>query len=497
MANPITSSRPINPSIASQFFAVDKTWFFATDAKMAFTSVCHLEISACLFQIRGIAEVRINDLPRIGALCAASLAGLVAVFAVLQALSLTLASDQRIIENMAKSIDRGQITEADALMTPYGRLVEFWSDCNAISVNLGNITDSMEYRLWASPTIQRRREHISSPCRWLVSDIRSGKIVFQPYYRYWHGPQIYLRPLLSFTTISNVRVLNALLLIASATYLLIQLARQIGPWAIPATIIPLAVGTDILAIAASSSHSLVWGWALFSLAIIARLLQTKSPTESIVIVLVFSCGVIANFFDGLYSPAFVPAFVGFLVISNRPISGSTSAAICGAAILVTFWFAGYCASFASKWLLATAVLGWKYVIRDLTTGILQYSVVGDEKTAAGFLRATQMALHDLGPSLVTASWAIALLGLARALMSKIINWTAVRQFAVLQIPLLIPIIWIEALRDHSIVHPHYASRSLVLFAIVPLLAAICVTKSGNGQRSQPQAASPSQRSNAR
>ena len=448
-------------------------------------------------KIRGTAEVRINDLPRIGALCAASLAGLVAVFVVLQALSLTLANDQRIIENIAKSIERGQITEADALMTPYGRFVELWSDCNAISVNLGNINDSMEYRLWASPTIFRRRENISSPCRWLVSDIRSGKIIFQPYYRYWHGPQIYLRPLLSFTTISNVRLLNALLLIASATFLLIQLARQIGPWAIPATIIPLAVGTDILAIAASSSHSLVWGWALFSLAIIARLLQTKSPTESIVITLVFSFGVIANFFDGLYSPAFVPAFIGFLVISNRPIRGSTSAAIRAAAILVTFWFAGYCASFASKWLLATAVLGWKYVIRDLTAGIVQYSVVGHEKTGAGFLRATQMALHDLGPSLVTASWAIALLGLARALMSKIINWTAVRQFAVLQIPLLIPIIWIEALRDHSIVHPHYASRSLVLFAIVPLLAAICITKSGKGQRSQPQAASPSQRSNAR
>jgi hypothetical protein len=94
-------------------------------------------------KIRGTAEVRINDLPRIGALCAASLAGLVAVFVVLQALSLTLANDQRIIENIAKSIERGQITEADALMTPYGRFVELWSDCNAISVNLGNINDSM------------------------------------------------------------------------------------------------------------------------------------------------------------------------------------------------------------------------------------------------------------------------------------------------------------------------------------------------------------------
>ena len=434
-------------------------------------------ISARSFQIWGIAEVRINDLPRIGALCAASLAGLVTVFVVLQALSLTLASDQRIIENIAKSIERGQITEADVLMTPYGRFVEFWSDCNAISVNLGNINDSMEYRLWASPAILRRRENISSPCRWLVSDIRSGKILFQPYYRYWHGPQIYLRPLLSFTTISNVRVLNALLLIASATFFLIQLARQIGPWAIPATIIPLAVGTDILAISASSSHSLVWGWALLSLAIMARLIQTKSPTESIVITLVFSFGVVANFFDGLYSPAFVPTFIGFLVLSDGPIRGSTSAAIRGAAILVTFWFAGYCASFASKWLLATAVLGWEYVIRDLTTGIVQYSVVGHEKTEAGFLRATRMALHDLGPSLVTVSWAIALLGLACALLTKIINRTAVRQFAVLQIPLLVPIIWIEALRDHSIVHPHYASRSLVLFAIVPLLAAIRVTKS--------------------
>ena len=52
-------------------------------------------ISARSFQIWGIAEVRINDLPRIGALCAASLAGLVTVFVVLQALSLTLASDRR------------------------------------------------------------------------------------------------------------------------------------------------------------------------------------------------------------------------------------------------------------------------------------------------------------------------------------------------------------------------------------------------------------------
>jgi hypothetical protein len=421
--------------------------------------------------------LRINDLSRTAALCAASLAGLVAVFVVLQALSLALASDQRIIKNIAESIEQGQITEADGLMTPYGRVVEFWSDCNGISVNLGNIDDSMVYRLFASPTIIRRRqENISSPCRWLVSDIRAGKIILKPYYRYWHGPQIYLRPLLSFTTISNVRVLNALLLIGAATFLLIQFARQIGPWAIPATIIPLAVGTDILAISASSSHSLVWGWALLSLAIIARLLQTRSPTDSIIITLVFSFGVVANFFDGLYSPALVPTFIGFLVLFNGPLRGSTSVAIRGAVILITFWFAGFCASFASKWLLATTVFGWKYVVTDLTAGIGQYSAVGHEKIGTGFLMATRMALHDLGPSLVIVSWAIALLVLACALLSKIINRTDVRQFVVLQIPLVIPIIWIEALRNHSIVHPHYASRSLVLFSIVPLLAVIYVTK---------------------
>jgi hypothetical protein len=53
-----------------------------------------------------------------------------------------------------------------------------------------------------------------------------------------------------------------------------------------------------------------------------------------------------------------------------------------------------------------------------------------------------------------------------------------RTFLVLCIPLLIPICWVEIFRNHSIIHVGFVSRTFALFAIIPIIAADWLIKSG-------------------
>ena len=51
------------------------------------------------------------------------------------------------------------------------------------------------------------------------------------------------------------------------------------------------------------------------------------------------------------------------------------------------------------------------------------------------------------------------------------------RFAVLQLPLLVPFVQVEIMRNHTIIHSGFVSRTFVLFGVLPLLAALAVCRS--------------------
>jgi hypothetical protein len=432
-----------------------------------------------------------------GAVCASCLVMLVALFIGLLIWTLSATRDGRIIKSIAYASQTGVLTEADFPISVYGHGSplpapplpgyqyryngldnDMFTECLALSTNLGNQENrSLLYRAAATPYNDPMRDGGMKPCRWLIEDIKSGTLSpEQPYFRYWHGHQIYLRPLLANTSLANVHVLNAILLIGALSSFIILMVRQFGIVAAPVLLIPLLVGTSILTTPASTVHALSWIWAFSSLTLVAICLNKHAVNATYTIALIFSFGCIAAFFDILWSPPFAPTFMGFLAIVAGLQRHKLGRSIFDAGVVVFSWFAGFSLCWISKWIFATAVLGWAVVKPSLFDAINVRSF-GDPslpETSQTILAATRIALEAHNPLLFTISLALAVsIALTAMLLDgrwRLLLWRLVA----LLTPLVIPIIWVEVLRGHSIGHPGFAYRSFVYFAIIPLMAALVI-----------------------
>ena len=101
--------------------------------------------------------------------CGASYLALIAVFIALLALAISLSSDARIESHLREAVEQGMILpeEDPRAMSPYGHAGhEFGmsTECVALTTNLSNESDTLFYRIAASP--------------WVVPDLRNIKSCF-------------------------------------------------------------------------------------------------------------------------------------------------------------------------------------------------------------------------------------------------------------------------------------------------------------------------------
>jgi hypothetical protein len=143
-------------------------------------------------------------------------------------------------------------------------------------------------------------------------------------------------------------------------------------------------------------------------------------------------------------------------------------------VTMSFWFAGYVLTWIAKWTLAASVLGIEPVIENIL-----WSMGGDGYRALTwapklhFLEPTWIVVsrgtsHLLG--LIALSWGIAVAVLVWDAAFRRFTKRRLIDFAVLQLPNLIPIAWVEILRTVSMQHVGFVYLDFLPFAITPLLA---------------------------
>jgi hypothetical protein len=416
-------------------------------------------------------------------LCLACFISLIALFITSQALSLRFASDGHIQEHLREAINEHVLTAEESPISPYGHSghsYDMFTDCIAMSVNLGNKNDPFLWRLAATPYVGIVKNKVAKPCQWFVNGLTDRSLhPTEPYFRYWHGAEVYLRPLLTHFTLAQVRILNALLLIASLYYLAARIGLSFGRMGAVAVVGLLMTGTSILTAPAVTVHALTWIWAFFSLGLVAWRLERHDALDPKTIALVFSMGCVANFFDVLFSPPFAPTFIAFLVLAFawRRSQGLRHGLV-GSATMAAVWFTGFCLTWISKWLFAAAVLSWNSVIGDVRAKASARSF-GDpellDKDTAIF-DATSAAFTYIGAPVFAISGAVAIGLMGFMLYRKRITSSSLKQYAVLLTPLIIPVIWVELLRDHTLQHPGFESRAFIFFAIIPVLAALALNR---------------------
>lgn len=421
--------------------------------------------------------LRWRHLGRSVRLCAVSLVLLTGLFITLQALTFTFTHNKGIMRRIDAAANEHILNGQNFPLSIYGHSglnYDMFTECLTLSINLGNEDRPLLYRLAATPYIKGSE---SDPCGILLRDVSAMRIeAEQPYLRYWHGALVYLRPLLANTSLANVHIITALLLIGTLSAFVLELANAFGRGAAILLIVSLIACTNVLTVPAATVHALTWIWAFASLAVMTRYMARGEINASGPLTLAFVFGCVAAFFDVLFSPPFTPTLMAFLAIAFGLQRKSVPAAIYDAVVIGFFWFLGFSLSWASKWVFATIVLGWDVVQPNLLPAISYRSVVGIstlpvEPALDRVFVASRLAIASQNVEFILGAAALASAMFAVSILMARDKLRVVVQTLALLLPMLVPFIWIELMRGHSLGHTQFAARSLVHLALIPLLAA--------------------------
>ena len=304
---------------------------------------------------------------------------------------------------------------------------------------------------------------------------RSGYVM--SYARYWHGYLLFLKPLLLFFSLSDIRMMNAAFqLVLAAGVLLLAFRKRGLRLALPMGLALLVLNP--VSTALSMQFSSIYYLTLLGLLVMLLTESWDRPWGYLVFLFL---GIGTAFFDFLTYPA---CAVGICLALQALMSQADRKT----RLLKTIgsgaaWAFGYGGMWSGKWLAASLITGTN-VLRDAMEQA-QYRSGGEVTAAEGGINATFGAVlsRNLG---ILANPAAAILVLA---LTGMLVWLLVTKrcrFAPERASLLslavafaVPFVWYFLLRNHSLVHCWMTYRNLSA-AVFALSGGLCFGLKGNG-----------------
>jgi len=284
-------------------------------------------------------------------------------------------------------------------------------------------------------------------------------LIIDTYPRYWHGYITFLRPLLIFWDLSDIRLFNLLLHALSQIIIILLFAKrklfrqaffyQVGllylsPWSI----------------AFSLQYSSVY--YIFQFSVMAILFFYESLSEkNLFAYLFFLIGILTSYFDLLTYPV---ATFGFpfatLIILDHYLSKSKS--IFSYIYDFFFWISGYATFWASKWILSSIFLD-ENIILDAFESISTRSsnFKGDQILSYMDVFAKNISLYFNKPILIFTI-ALVFLSLYLIFKSKPRPQVTFQDMIPFILLMLLPALWYLGARNHSYIHSWFTYRSLSL-----------------------------------
>ncbi len=304
---------------------------------------------------------------------------------------------------------------------------------------------------------------------------RSGYVV--DYARYWHGYLLFLKPLLLFFSLSDIRMMNAALqLILAAGVLLLAFRKRGLRLALPMGLALLVLNP--VSTALSMQFSSIYYLTLLGLLI---MLLTESWDRSWGYLVFLFLGIGTAFFDFLTYPACaVGTCLALQALMSRADGKTRLLKTVGSGAA---WAFGYGGMWSGKWLAASLITG-NSVMRDAVEQA-QYRSGGEVTAAEGGVNATFGAVlsRNLGvlANPAAAVIVLALLGLlVWLLVTKRCRFALERaSLPSLAVAFAVPFVWYFLLRNHSLVHCWMTYRNLSA-AVFALSGGLCFGLKGNG-----------------
>lgn len=305
-----------------------------------------------------------------------------------------------------------------------------------------------------------------------------GQSAVTGYQRYWHGYLAFLKPLLVFLNIAQIRLLTLGLLLALIVITCCEMARKTRIAFAVAFALSLAMVNVFMAGASLPFFS------VFFLGILGVLMVVRSADEMSDFgcerhwdTFFFVVGAVCVYLDFLSAPLVtlgLPLVAYFIMRRGSLDSLSWRRILLFLVTCCVWWAVGYAVLWFSKWVLATLVLG-QNVIAEGIANVMFRSGDSAAETAADTVSRAAVILRNLK---VMAPWWVvkgALAALALILVAFLRH--PMRGSRRLAVPLLIiaamPYVWFAVVANHSYEHFWFTYRIQVVsvFAIASVILA--------------------------
>ena len=277
------------------------------------------------------------------------------------------------------------------------------------------------------------------------------------YGKYWHGYQVFLRPLLTIMDYSGIRVLNGILLSILVIIALMLLARQ------------LSVGiATCLVMSMVMVHSGVIPWSLqfstcYYIALVSMIalmaFKGLSATQHRLMLCFFAIGAVTSFFDFLTTPVMTLGLpLTVMVLKDERLSR-----VRPVLALCAVWAVGYALMWASKWGMAYLLVGYNPL--EEVSGSVQLHSVGQEAGPvwAYWQKLLVMFLGRWSPLSMSGllRWGVVAMLAIPALLAARGHWAFNRYRVLLLLAMLTPL-WYVVVAHHSYTHFFITSRALIV-----------------------------------
>ncbi len=382
---------------------------------------------------------------------------MIVIFFSLMVLSHTIPSE-KLYKNVRSSIE---VIENEGLKHKVGNIYIFRLDNftdalmlnAAISVNSADpINASMINKYYL---INDERKYIIESTKHILNN-NLNDISEVNYFRYWHGYQILLRPLLLFTDYSGIRIINYICFSLILIYLLYFLLKKCDKRVFYSFIISM-VAINFFIIPLSIQFSTAF--YISFLAIICMLLyKEKLMKKDWMICFFITIGGVISFFDLLTIPLLtlgLPLII-YLVCIKKELRYKS--------LLISSisWMVGYSIIWISKWILVYILTGFNSFEDALQQILFRTSTsYGDfDMSIMGII--SYIYHYLVNHHLIILSYCI----IGILIVSILIYFryyrgkTALMNNIYLLIIACMPFMWYLVLRNHSVIHAWFVWRSI-------------------------------------
>lgn len=385
--------------------------------------------------------------------------------------------DRPVARHLGTEILNERLTTEDYGAALTGHQIDRFTDCIGITIGLGSPpgTNTIESAI-SSPTLGKCSEAVPRLQSYLDGN---GLEQSYPYYRYWHGYSVVLRPLLAVVGLQGARVVMLVALAAGLLGLARSLARRHGR-AVPVVLLaPFVLTTDFIELPGSLPHA-TGALAILGTSWLAHDVVARSPTWQRVAAVSIVSGATVVYADILTIPGGGWALCTAVIGMGASLVLTRLALAMRIIVAAVAWILGYTWMWVSKWILASFVFGIDSVI-DVIRFTTENRISGDNGSIEYGLFATIRVNLEVW-------WRQPLTGVvvAALLTAFVIVWRRRTRWCppvdrwvdrlIVASPALIPLVWFEVLKNHSQVHVWFTYRSVPIAVGIVAAASMIVLR---------------------